>query len=176
MNQDFRPHPLLVNYEASRDVVIRNRRLKKPVCMVSNRGYLRFTAGKNTYLCHIIIFECFFGLIKDGFVIDHIDSIHQNNSLENLQAVTHSQIVKRGRTGTCTSVGKRPVNSFDLVNNEEKVFQSMNTASIYFDICRSSIRFVAEGIQKLAISKKNGHSTVFIYESRMIELRLVIII
>ena len=95
MSQDFRPHPVLVNYEASPDGVIRHRRLKKPVGIVSNAGYLIFTAGKKKYYCHRIIFECFYGLIIDGFVIDHIDSNPQNNSLSNLQAVTQSQNTKK---------------------------------------------------------------------------------
>ena len=56
MSQDFRPHPVLVNYEASRDGVIRNRRLKKPVGIVSNRGYLRFTVGKKSYYIHRIVY------------------------------------------------------------------------------------------------------------------------
>ena len=46
MSQDFRPHPVLANYEASSDGVVRNRRLKKPVGIVNNYGYLLFGAGK----------------------------------------------------------------------------------------------------------------------------------
>ena len=71
MSQDFRPHPVLVNYEASSDGVVRNRRLKKSVGCVNNMGYLTFTAGKKKYYNHIIIFECHNGSIKDGLVIDH---------------------------------------------------------------------------------------------------------
>ena len=101
-------------------------------------------------------------MIKDGFVIDHMDSNSQNNSLSNLQTISQSKNLKRGGTG---KYSRRPksINSFDLENNDEKIFQSMNAPSIYFDICRSSIRFVAEGIQKLAISKKNGHIKRFSY-------------
>ena len=99
MDQDFRSHPVLVNYEASRDSVIRNRRLKKPVGWVDNQGYLRFGAGKKNYYIHRIIFEAFNGLIKDGFVIDHINGIKTDNSLSNLQAVTQSQNTKIGKTG-----------------------------------------------------------------------------
>ena len=57
MEQDFRPHPVLVNYEASRDGVVRNCRRKKPVGVVSNAGYLRFTAGKKKYN-HRFAYEC----------------------------------------------------------------------------------------------------------------------
>ena len=46
MVQGFRPHPVLVNYEKSRDGVVKNCRRKKPIGVASNAGYLRFTAGK----------------------------------------------------------------------------------------------------------------------------------
>ena len=59
MSQDFRPHPVLVNYEASSDGVVRNSRLKKPIGWVSKMRYLMFTAGKKKYLCHRIVYECF---------------------------------------------------------------------------------------------------------------------
>ena len=95
MSQDFRPHPVLINYEASRDGVVRNRRLKKPVGIVSNSGYLRFGAGKKTYLCHRIIFECHNGSIKDSLVIDHINGIKTDNCLENLQAISQSENTKK---------------------------------------------------------------------------------
>ena len=163
MNQNFRPHPVLVNYEASRDGVVRHCRLKKPVGDVSNSRYLRFTAGKTRYYNHRIIYECYFGLIKDGFVIDHIDSNPLNNKLENLQAISQSDNLKKGRTGTYKLVGKRPIKSFDLENNEEKVFPSMNLAGKHFEICMPSVRSVAENKTRSAISKKNGHRIKFVY-------------
>jgi hypothetical protein len=165
MEQDFRPHPVLVNYEASRDGVVRHRRLKKQVGWLNNSGYLRFTVGGKTYYIHRTIHECFYGLIKDGFVIDHKIGVKTDNALENLEVVTQSQNTKRGRTGTCKSVLRRPVKSFDLETNEEKIFQSMNAAAKYFDICMPSVQKVAEKIQKSALSKKNGHRIQFSYLS-----------
>ena len=166
MSQYFIPHPVLINYEASRDGVVRNRRLKKPVGRVDNHGYLRFSTGKKTYLCHRIVYEAFYGLIKDGLVIDHKNGEKTDNCLENLQTISQSQSTKRGRTGTCKSVGKRPVISFDLETNEQKVFQSMNEASRYFKICMPPVRFVAEGIYQTALSKTSGHKIQFSYYRR----------
>ena len=163
MNQEFRPHPVLVNYEASRDGIVRNRKLKKPVGVVSNAGYLRFSAGKKKYHNHLIIFECFNGLIKEGLVIDHLDGCPQNNLLSNLQAVTQSENLKKGRTGTCKSVGKRPIVSFDTETNEQKTFQSMNAAAKYFDICISSVQRVAEHVTNTAFSKRFKHKIEFKY-------------
>ena len=162
MSQDFQPHPVLVNYEASHDGVVRNRRLKKPVGVVSNTGYLRFTVGKKRYHNHRIVIECFYGLIKDGFVIDHKNGIKTDNSLSNLRVVTQSENTQMGKTG---KHAKQPMNvkSFDLETNEQKIFQSMNEASRYFDICMPSVRFVAENITKTARSMRTGHRIQFSY-------------
>ena len=160
MSQEF--IPILDNYEASREGVVRNRRLKKPVGYVNNQGYLRFSVGGKMYLCHRIIFECYRGLIKDDCVIDHIDSNPQNNFLENLQAISQSENAKRGQTGK-NSKRPKPVISFDITTNEKRVFQSIYAAEKYFDIYRFSIRCVAEGITKSAISKKNCNRKKFSY-------------
>ena len=163
MEQEFRPHPLLVNYEASRDGVVRNRRLKKPVGVVNNHGYLQFTVGgKKRYYNHRIIYETFYGLIEEGRVIDHIDANTLNNNLSNLQAISQSENSKRGRTGKC-SKRPRPVVSFDTVTQETRAFHSMNAAGKYFDIHPSSIQKVAEGIYKTALSKKSGNRIKFSY-------------
>jgi hypothetical protein len=152
MEQEFKPHPVLVNYEASRDGIVRNCRLKKPVGNINNSGYLRFTAGGNKkYYNHRIIYETFHGPIKDGLVIDHKNGVKTDNCLSNLQAISQSDNLKKGRTGTCKSVGKRPVEGFDTVTNEKKIFQSMYAAEKHFGIYRASVQFVAEGINQTAI-------------------------
>jgi len=153
---------VLVNSEASRDGVVRHCRLKKLVGYVNNMGYLCFTAGKKKYYIHRLIYEAFNGLIKDGLVIDHVDSDPLNNNLSNLQAISQRENTKRGRTGE-NSKQPRPVISFDITTNEKRVFQSMYSAGKYFDILAFSVRCVAEGIYKTAISKKNGNRIKFSY-------------
>ncbi len=44
--KEFVRHPIYTNYEASKDGVIRNCRLKKPVGSIDNAGYFRFNIGK----------------------------------------------------------------------------------------------------------------------------------
>ena len=101
-------------------------------------------------------------MIKDGFVIDHRNGVKTDNSLENLQAVTQSQNTKFGGTGKHAKQ-PRGVKSFDTETNEEKIFQSMNAAAKYFDICMPSVRKVAENITKTALSKRNAHRIQFSY-------------
>ena len=89
MSQDFKPHPLLDNYEASRDGVVRHRRLKRSVGFLDNHGCL--TAGKKHYYVHRMIYEAHNGLIEDGLVIDHINNNIADNSILNLQAISQSK-------------------------------------------------------------------------------------
>ena len=91
-----------------------------------------FSAGKNKYLCHRIVFEAFNGLIKDGLLIDHIDSDRLNNNLDNLQAVTQSENIRRGKTGKHAKFAKGVI-SFDTVTHERKVFQSIKQTGEHFE-------------------------------------------
>jgi hypothetical protein len=162
MSQDFKPHPVLVNYEASPDGVVRNRRLKKPVGFLNNHGYLRFGAGKKIYYVHRIVYECHNGLIEDGFVIDHINGDITDNSVLNLQAISQRENIKKGKIKNRSNAANS-VKSFDTVTNDERVFPSMNAAAKHFDICESSVRFVAKNITSTAISKLTGHRIKFSY-------------
>jgi hypothetical protein len=105
--KEFSRHPIYTNYEASRDGVIRHCRLKKPVGSLNNAGYFIFSIGRKRYLCHKFVFECFQGIAKDGFVIDHINSVATDNSLHNLHLTTQSQNCKFGNTGRCKIFWKR---------------------------------------------------------------------
>ena len=114
------------------------------------------------YHNHRTIYESFHGLIKYGFVIDHINIIKTDNSLLNLQAISQSQNIKKGKTDKY-SKQPRSGKSFDLETNEQKVFKSMYVAGKYFNICISSVRRVAENITRSAVSKNTGHRIQFSY-------------
>lgn len=67
--------------------------------LVPSGNYLRFNAaygiGKKI-LVHRAVWEAFNGPIPEGLEIDHIDGNPQNNSLDNLQAISHKEnILKR---------------------------------------------------------------------------------
>ena len=117
---------------------------------------------REKYLIHRAVYETYNGPIRDGLIIDHIDSCPQKNKLSNLQAITPSQNAEKGKTEKCAKFA-RPVRSFDIVNNEELVFQSIAEAGRYFNICRGSIIYIAEGIYQTAFSKRNGHIIQFSY-------------
>ena len=60
-----------------------------------NNGYLQLQLWKNgkyeRFLVHRLVYEAFYGKIPEGMEIDHIDTIRDNNSVENLRCVTHKE-------------------------------------------------------------------------------------
>lgn len=69
------------------------RQDKLVMCQLSKvaRGYLRVGVSKPKaamVYVHRLVYETFNGEISDGMVIDHINTVTDDNSLENLRCVT----------------------------------------------------------------------------------------
>ena len=97
----FYIHPTFSNYSASKDGEILNvktgRIFKKNL---TYQGYYQFKISdkelikpKNYYI-HRFEWECVKGVIPEGFVIDHIDSVKTNNKIENLQLLSQKVLEK----------------------------------------------------------------------------------
>jgi hypothetical protein len=58
----------------------------------NEKGYLKVATkySKSTKL-HRLIWETFVGEIPDGYEIDHINGVRNDNRLENLKCVTHKE-------------------------------------------------------------------------------------
>lgn len=62
-------------------------------------NYYRFVGnynlGRKHFLVHRAVWEAFNGPIPEGYDIDHIDGNPHNNALNNLQAITHQENLKK---------------------------------------------------------------------------------
>ena len=86
-DQEWRQHPVFKNIECSELGLIRiNGNIIKG-CLTDKLYRVIHINGKNVY-AHRIIYECFFGLIPEGLVVDHINTLKWDNRPENLRAVT----------------------------------------------------------------------------------------
>ena len=112
-------HPIFSKYAASKEGEILNvktgRILKKTL---SYHGYYQFKVNdkkmikpKNYYI-HRFEWECVRGVIPEGFVIDHIDSVRTSNKIENLQLLTLVENIRKGNS--------KPITSFNIKNNKQK--------------------------------------------------------
>ncbi|CAH3017922.1 unnamed protein product [Porites evermanni] len=150
-------HPIFTNYAASKDGEILNvktgRILKKNL---TDMGYYQFKVNdkklikpKNYYI-HRFEWECVRGVIPEGFVIDHIDSVRTNNKIYNLQLLTLVENIRKGNS--------KPILSFNIKNNEQKKYESITSASLELDISFSIISNICRKVKyyKTVISKKDG--------------------
>lgn len=62
---------------------------------VINNGYVVVRPDNTHWLLHRLMWTAFNGEIPNGYEIDHIDGNKLNNSLYNLELVTHSENLKR---------------------------------------------------------------------------------
>ena len=150
-------HPIFSNYAASKNGEILNvktRRILKTI--LTDQGYYQFRVNdkklikpKNYYI-HRFEWECVKGVIPEGFVIDHIDSVKTNNKIENLQLLTLAENVRKGNS--------KPIQSFNIKNNEQKKYESITSASLDLDISFSIISNICRKVKyyKTVISKKDG--------------------
>ena len=123
---------------------------------MTTSGYYQFRIydKKNfkpkNYLIHRFEWECVKGVIPEGFVIDHCDSVRTNNKIENLQLLTLKENVQKGRS--------KPIKSFTIKNNVQKNYVSITSASVELDISFSIISGICRKVKyyKTVISKKGG--------------------
>ena len=155
--------PIFSKYAASKDGEILNvktgRILKKNL---TDQGYYQFQINdkkkmikpKNYYV-HRFEWECVRGVIPEGFVIDHIDSVKTNNKIENLQLLTVSENIRKGNS--------KPIVSFKIKNNKQKNYESITSASLELDISFSIISNICRKVKyyKTVISKKDGDRYTF---------------
>jgi hypothetical protein len=91
----FRESP----YYMTKDGKVINISKKIEIRLEKSGNYLRFQGNYNLnhkhFLVHRAVWEAFNGPIPEGYDIDHIDGNPQNNSLSNLQAITHQENIKK---------------------------------------------------------------------------------
>lgn len=106
---------------------------------VNAKGYLQITINKKSYKVHRIIYETFCGSIPENYVIDHINTVRNDNRLENLRCVTveennrnpltlehlHKKKIKRNKTN------KKPNSIFGIKFKEHYGITKKEDPSLY---------------------------------------------
>lgn len=86
-------------YYATKDGKIINISKKIEMNLEKSGNYLRFQGNYNLnhnhFLVHRVVYEAFNGPIPEGYDIDHIDGNPYNNALNNLQAISHTENLKK---------------------------------------------------------------------------------
>ena len=98
----------------------------------NNCGYVfcSVQSDKRHVLAHRIVYETFNGEIPEGYEIDHINSVRDDNRLCNLQLLTHTENLKKRRNcgrpigttgisaGARSAFGKKFFEHYHIVSTE----------------------------------------------------------
>jgi hypothetical protein len=82
------------SYEASSDGQVRNKKTGRILTQRIDKDYgyklvdIQIDKKNKTFKAHRLIVEAFFGSIKEGLQVDHINRIKTDNRIENLRVVT----------------------------------------------------------------------------------------
>lgn len=114
----YKKHPTL-NYWVSEDgFLIKQKGCGEKKSFVSRHGYAFIGYQGSSYYVHRLVYETFYGLIPEGFQINHINGNKLDNRLRNLEVVTPSQNLRHAhKTGLKHGIpGER--NGMSKLDNE----------------------------------------------------------
>lgn len=111
---------------------------------LNNCGYEQLNINNHTYLVHRIVFQTFVGDIEKGFDIDHIDIDKTNNSLKNLQKLSHKEnVIKISKRKPYSDFGRKFFEHYGILKTEninlyarEHYFYSKNNYKCSWEINR----------------------------------------
>ena len=165
-------------YAAAEDGTIINIEKKKP--LVGNKqhnGYMMCCVRKSgetsqkSHQVHRFVWECFFGKIPDGKVIDHRNDDKMDNRLCNLQLMTQQQNCKKSakkrdyKFVSKNHQNRKYVEATNKDTGEKTYFNSLYSINQHLGINDGIVKMVAEGLNhcKSGRSKIDGHSYTFKY-------------
>lgn len=142
-------------YDASNFGRVRSLYKNKILSISRNKnGYcaiILYKRGKlKRFLIHRLVYETFVGSIPDGYEVNHINEIKTDNSVWNLNLMTHKQNAnfgtrnKRMSSSKINGSGSKPVYQYTLDGVLVRVWPSVNEAGRN-GFCVSSIVRCCQG-------------------------------
>jgi hypothetical protein len=120
-----------------------------------NAGYNLISMPGKCWLAHRLIYTHAHGSIPAKMVIDHKDGNKLNNSITNLQAISHSQNIKKAWENidiTKCNFAPKKVTAIRLSDNQETSYDSIKKAIADLGVAGTSIRYCLAGKTKTAYS------------------------
>lgn len=155
---ELKAHPVYKNYGATKGGEVYNIKKHNKLSVRKDRyGYI-YVSVKGSRRLARFVYECFYGLIEHGLVIDHKNSVRHQDNIDNLQKITQSANVKKRRSVPIIERRRVEAKNGDVSMS----FKSLTKAGKFLGICEPSVRRVCEGTQKTAIAK-NGDRIIFKY-------------
>ena len=174
----YNVHPIYDLYAASEDGNIINTIKKVPhKGNKTHRGYLNVCVRKHGQSgvkgcqAHRFVYECFYDIIPEGKVVDHINNNKEDNRLRNLQLMTPQENCKKSaKDRDYTFVAKnhenrKCVKATNKNTGEVSYYNTMYAVQQHIGINVGIVKMVCESLNncKSGVSKKDGHSYTFEY-------------
>ena len=121
----------------------KERILKPEICGTIIKYYrvlLVLNDKKERFLIHRLVYITFVGDIPDNMEVDHIDDDSFNNELSNLKMVTHLENNQKEHHNISRQWKTCKYKVFDIVTNEELIFNDSNIAHNYLHVSQAHIR------------------------------------
>lgn len=142
------------NYSVSNLGRIRNNKTLLLLKPSLTSGYYKVRLSKEgaikDFMVHKLVYCCFNNLkeIPKNYVIDHINAIKTDNSLDNLRLVTLSDNVKAALYAQKTNSSCKKVEQLTLLDESIATFESCAEAARALGLDSSTISKVCRGINK----------------------------
>jgi len=124
---------------------------------LQNAGYYVLTIpGNPQHLLHRIIYIHHHGSIPHKYVIDHKDGDRLNNSISNLEAITHAENIRRAYSKIDFSkinFSPRRIVAVRLHDLQETTYESLRKLITDLGVAGTSVRYCIAGKTKSAYSK-----------------------
>ena len=130
------------NYLINKDCVIINKKTKRILKGGERNGYRRVELSGKTKTVHILLYETFVGPIPEGYVIDHINGVKDDNRLENLRAVPQSNNMSNAFLHG--HKGQIKISQYDKNKNLIKTYSSIQEAADAMGVTHAAIRSAAD--------------------------------
>lgn len=125
LNRWFTKEGLVYRYDEKKDKLILCKQHK------DYKGYMRAAVNRGDHIesfkVHRAVYETFVGEIPEGYTIDHINTIKDDNRLENLRCVTMAEnnrneitVAKRRAKGPRSEFGRKFKEHYGLQYWEDK--------------------------------------------------------
>ena len=131
LDERWKPIHDYSQYYISNDGAIINIKTRRLLTLSERNGYLRVGLCKNgiikRFSVHRLVYETFVGPIPEGYEVDHINGLRNDNYFKNLKLATRSenmyQAMKNGHSGQI------PVLQFDKQGNFLQEFPTIQAAA-----------------------------------------------
>ena len=139
---EFKEIPGYDNYLINKKGIIINKKTKGILAGSDRNGYRRVTLKNQNKTVHILLYETFVGPIPEGYVIDHINGVKDDNRLENLRAVPQSDNMSNAFLHG--HKGQIKISQYDKNKNLIKTYSSIQEAADAMGVTHAAIRSAAD--------------------------------